>query len=99
MELPINVIKLPPTQPLCNANVGPVMRTSQILTDLLAPLANARNNTKECDSTKDMLRAVRDANKELELEEKNGELNFIEKLMVFSQDVTALYPSIKLRHY
>ena len=48
----------PPTRPVCDASMGPISRTSEILTKILNPLIKVRDNPDDCDSTEGMLRAM-----------------------------------------
>ena len=46
---------MPPTRPVCNASLGPISRTSELLSLILTPITNARNDNVDSDSTEDML--------------------------------------------
>ena len=42
---------IPPTRPVCNASTGPISRTSELLSMILNPLINSRENPFDSDST------------------------------------------------
>jgi hypothetical protein len=93
---------VPPTRPVCNATRGPILRTSQLLTMILTPVLDFEEDTTECDSTEDMLRAVQDTNAVIRGESAQSaqpnsgqQRQPTEPLMIFSQDASALYPTIK----
>ena len=52
---------MPPTRPVCNASLGPISRTSELLSLILTPITNARNDNVDSDSTEDMLFAIEEA--------------------------------------
>ena len=66
-------------------------RTSDILTNILTPLLNGKDNPIECDSTEDLLHSVIEANITLkDNPAKEGDLH------VMSMDSEALYPSFDI---
>ena len=83
---------MPPTRPVCNASFGPISRTSELLSLILTPIINARNDNVDSDSTEDMLFAIEEANKALE----NMDLEDNEQ-SVFSLDTEALFPLLDLK--
>ena len=93
----------PPTRPICGANEGPLMRLSELLSDVLERVIDHDNMTEMlCDSTEDMLSRIESANEAMcqhgmnhEREESTQEW-FSRDLVVMSEDVEALYPSIDL---
>ena len=83
---------MPPTRPVCNASLGPISRTSELLSLILTPITNARSDNVDSDSTEDMLFAIEEANKALE----NMDLEDNEQ-SVFSLDAEALFPLLDLK--
>ena len=79
---------MPPTRPVCNASLGPISRTSELLSLILTPITNARNDNVDSDSTEDMLFAIEEANKALDQDNE---------LSVVSMDAEALFPSLDLK--
>ena len=79
---------MPPTRPVCNASLGPISRTSELLSLILTPIINARNDNVDSDSTEDMLFAIEEANKALDQDNE---------LSVVSMDAEALFPSLDLK--
>ena len=77
-------IEGPPTRPVCGANVSSSRRISNFLSMILKPFLNA--STTSCESTKDLLSQVSLANCR-----KN-----LDKAIIGSMDVKALYPSINV---
>ena len=107
----------PPTRPICGANEGPLMRLSNLVSDVLEEVVAHDSMTDIlCDSTEDMLSRIEQTNvlwnqdacpseggigdNDLGMESDkikesahNKEM-FTDKLVVMSEDVEALYPSI-----
>ena len=52
---------MPPTRPVCNTSLGPISRTSELLSLILTPITNARSDNVDSDSTEDMLFAIEEA--------------------------------------
>ena len=63
-------IYLPPTRPVCDSRNGPIARSSNLLSLIFKPLMEERKFVEGCDSTEDMLAAVREANKALDKDPK-----------------------------
>ena len=63
---------IPPTRPVCNASSGPISRTSELISMIMTPLINARENVVDSDSTEDMLAAMEKANEVLQTVKLNS---------------------------
>ena len=72
----------PPTRPVCGANVASSKRISHFLSMILRPYIKSAPTT--CESTEDLLSRIHDANARQNLD----------KAIIGSMDVKALYPSI-----
>ena len=81
--------QIPPSRPVCGGRVGPLARASELLSSILTPVCDSLVGEEECQSSEEMKRAVEDANKMLD--ESLGEQK---EVVIFSQDVKALYPSM-----
>ena len=82
---------VPPTRPVCGGHVGPLTRASELVSSILTPIINEMVGEEECQSSEEMQRAVEDANVKME----DG-IQEDEELVIFSQDVIALYPSLDI---
>ena len=79
------------TRPVCGGHVGPLTRSSELLSNILTPIINEKVGEEECQSSEEMQRAVEDANVKVE----DG-LQEDEELIIFSQDVEMLYISLNI---
>ena len=76
---------------MCGGHVGPLTRSSELLSNILTPIINEKVGEEECQSSEEMQRAVEDANVKVE----DG-LQEDEELIIFSQDVEMLYISLNI---
>ena len=70
--------------------VGPLTRASELVSMILTPVADAMPGEDECQSSEEMQRAVGDAN------DKAKDVGEEDDIIIFSQDVRALYPSLDI---
>ena len=99
----------PPTRPICGADEGPLMRLSNLVSDVLEVVVQNDEMTDIlCESTEDMLSRVEQANAEVASRTREfanttnvpkGDVPpcnmfFTERLITMSEDVEALYPSL-----
>ena len=77
------------TRPVCNGNVGPLTRLSEILSRTLRGVLEGVDPGACCSSTEELVRSIREANCKMD-----GDVS--KKNVVFSMDVKALYPSINI---
>ena len=100
----------PQTRQVCSAKEGILARLSHLASKILTPLADKLNQVlgTECSNTEEMMRGIQETNKKVLQRAENSsqrmddlenlETSFISEdreLVVLSQDVKALYPSIK----
>ena len=78
---------VPPTRPVCDATVGPLARSSEILSLIINKVMDQEEDGVECLSSEEMQRAIFDANLDIKEKEQEG-------TVVFSMDVDALYPNM-----
>ena len=101
----------PPTRPVINGKRGANSNLANLLTRILAPISEElmeRVGTEVC-NTEELMRAMEDCNNTVEWEAREvgaavqvegrvGDLppvQNMEKMVIFSTDVVALYPSCK----
>ena len=77
--------KGPPTRPVCGAVIASNYRISHFLSMILRPLI--KESVDVCESTEDLLSRIRECNQQQNLD----------KCIVGSMDVKALYPSIDIK--
>jgi hypothetical protein len=82
-------MKIPPTRPMVSATEGPLHRASILADKILGPVVDELEKEigTEARSTEEVKRRILDAN--LKIKEKK-----LKKIIFFSQDVKALYPSL-----
>ena len=80
---------VPPTRPVCSGVVGPLARASELSSLILTAFLDSLPPGTECLSSEEMQRAILDTN--IIIKERK-----LEKVDVFSMDVSALYPSLHM---
>ena len=86
---------IPATRPVCLCTSSINLRPSDILSEVLAPIAREEEKYIESESTEECLYHVDEANRLVREERSSGEL--VEgELIVGSMDIEALYPSIEV---
>ena len=78
---------VPPTRPVCSGTVGPLARSSEILSMIINKVMDQDEGGIECLSSEEMQRAITDANLDIKEQKQEG-------TVVFSMDVDALYPNM-----
>ena len=90
----------PKSRPKCGAKDGPLVRLLSLASQILTPVADRMCDVleTECSSTEEMIRGIEDTNKIItEIEKSSCRMeNSTRKreIVVISQDVKALYPSL-----
>ena len=86
----------PQTRPTCGAKDGPLVRLSHLASQILTPVADRLSDDMgtECSSTEEMMRGIEDANTNIRDASLGLEINDRREIVVISQDVKALYPSL-----
>ena len=85
--------QVPATRPVCLCTESINVRPSDILSDILAPIAREEGRTVESESTEESLYYVAEANKRLKEENNQTEETGVN---VGSMDMEALYPCIEV---
>ena len=85
---------VPATRPVCLCTGSINIRPSDILSEVLTPIAREEGMEVECESTEETLYYVEEANRQVREEWERG-IESDTSVIVGSMDVEALYPSIK----
>ena len=86
---------IPATRPVCLCTGSINIRPSDILSDILTPIAKEEGKGIESESTEETLYYIEEANRQIREEWERG-IESDTGVIVGSMDVKALYPSIQI---
>ena len=88
--------QLPKTRPIVSSGAGMNCQLSNILSELLEPIAEMSTNSKEVISSEDLLSRVDKINKKLKKRQAMGDnTDTLDNLILLGADAEALYPSLQ----